>query len=585
MKYKLKNNPIDTASPTFLEDYFLGCGVNKLSSFLDKPDMFDEEPGHTLTNISAGVKMLMRHIDRGSSIFLQVDSDCDGYTSAAIMYSFIKEVSPDTEIFWNIHPAKEHGIFPEDVDWDYELVIVPDAGSNQLEETEELSRRADVLIIDHHIADIDINSDRVVVVNNQTSPDFKNKNLSGAGMVYKFIQYYCEYNFLGEIYEKYADLAAIGIVADSMDSRQLDNNFLIQRGLNNIYNKMIKALLDKQSFSVSSTTKPTKIDIAFYIAPIINGLIRFGTMEEKESFFRALIHNDIDESYERVYRGQIKVEDYYQKVARESANVKGAQDRSITKLVPLLRERIEEAGLDKNAIIIYTSPKSDPDEIPSTLTGLIAMRIANHYKKPTLVTRPVFIGKEVYYRGSGRALAADGFDSLKNYLTSTELVEYASGHDMAHGVSIPEANLEKLVKRANEDLGEIDFGSRTTEVDAVFEFGQSFRHILTAFANLNHLYGNSIPEPLFVVKMFISPHDLMVMGQGRNTFKFNSDGVSFIKFRAGDEIDFVEETLAQGSTGVEVLGRASMNEYNGQRSVQVIISEYQFIDAKEMVLF
>lgn len=73
MKYKLKNNPIDTTSPTFLEDYFLGCGVNKLSSFLDKPDMFDEESGNTLRNIKTGVKMLMKHIEKKSSVFLQVD--------------------------------------------------------------------------------------------------------------------------------------------------------------------------------------------------------------------------------------------------------------------------------------------------------------------------------------------------------------------------------------------------------------------------------------------------------------------------------------------------------------------------------
>lgn len=427
MKYKLKDTAIDIGSSTFLEDYFLNSGITKLSSFLNTPDIFDEAPADGLTNITEAVKMLMKHLDKGSSIYIPVDPDVDGFTSAAIIYQFIKEIKPSAEIWWDMPAAKEHGIKPELVDFDFDLAIIPDAGSNQLEETQELSQRMDILIIDHHIADIDVNSKRVIVVNNQMSPDFTNKNLSGSGMAYKFIQYYCEYNLLGDIYKKYVDLAAVGIVADSMDSRQLDNNFIIQQGLSNIQNRMLQSLLQRQAFSVSSVDNPTKIDIAFYIAPIINGLIRFGSMKEKENFFRALIHNDIDETYERVSRGVVKVENYYERVARESANVKAAQDRTILKLIPILQDKIERNNLHKNGMIIYTSAKKDVDEIPNTLTGLIAMRLANYYKKPVLVLRPVFMGKEVVYKGSGRAMVADGFDSFKDYLNETGLVEYAQG--------------------------------------------------------------------------------------------------------------------------------------------------------------
>ena len=197
-----------------------------------------------------------------------ITSDTDGYTSSAIMYNFITRIAPDIEIDFNIHPEKEHGIIPDDVDYGYDFVIVPDAGSNQADELEELSRRADVLIIDHHIADVDVNSDRVIVVNNQTSSFFSNKSLSGAGMVYKFVQAYCETYDYGEIYKDYQDLAAIGIIADSMDSRNLDNNYLIYHGLRNIKNPLIKELLNKRAFSVSSVEKPNKIDIAFYVPPL-----------------------------------------------------------------------------------------------------------------------------------------------------------------------------------------------------------------------------------------------------------------------------------------------------------------------------
>lgn len=329
---------------------------------------------------------------------------------------------------YNIHPQKEHGVFLEDIDFDIDLVIVPDAGSNQEEVMRELQQRAEVLIIDHHIADVDINSDRVVVVNNQTSAFFANKSLSGSGMVYKFIQAYSQKYDHGKLYEKYLDLAAIGIVADSMDSRNLDNNYLIYYGLRNIQNPMIKALLEMRAFSVSSVEMPNKIDIAFYVAPIINGLIRFGTMEEKLDFFYAFAEYDLTETFERTWRGEVKVETHYQKIARESANVKVKQDKAVNDLLPILQDRIESNGLDKNQIIICKTSRTNKDEVPQTVTGLVAMKLSAIYNRPVMVVRPVFRGnQEVVYQGSLRASAADGFPSFKDFLTDSGLVEYAAG--------------------------------------------------------------------------------------------------------------------------------------------------------------
>lgn len=427
MKFKLKDHVIGPESFNPVDDYLRSIGIEETKSFINRPSESDEETWKTIHNIDKAVAMLKKHIDNDSSIFLQVDSDTDGYTSAAIIYNFIRTISPDTEIDFNIHPEKEHGIIPDDVGFHYDLVIVPDAGSNQDDDLEELQRRADVLIIDHHIADVDVNSDKVVVVNNQTSPDFKNKSSSGAGMVYKFVKAYSETYGYGDIYKKYLDLAAIGIVADSMDSRNLDNNYIIYHGLRNIKNPMIKALIQYRAFSVSNVDSPNKIDIAFYVAPIINGLIRFGDMEEKREFFYALGNDDIIETHERTWRGEVKVETYYEKVARESANVKTKQDTAVNKLLPILRERIESNGLDKNQIIVCKTSKSNPNEVPKTVTGLVAMKLSAIYNRPVLVVRPIFSANEVTYAGSGRASAADGFDSFKRFLDESGYTTFAAG--------------------------------------------------------------------------------------------------------------------------------------------------------------
>ena len=103
-------------------------------------------------------------------------------------------------------------------------------------------------------------------------------------MTYKFIQAYQRTHKVGNP-EKYVDLAMLGILSDMMLITELDNNFIIKKGLKSIQNKMFKALLAKQSYSVTSTSAPTIIDIVFYVTPVINGTIRMGSISERANLF------------------------------------------------------------------------------------------------------------------------------------------------------------------------------------------------------------------------------------------------------------------------------------------------------------
>ncbi|MBD5016511.1 single-stranded-DNA-specific exonuclease RecJ, partial [Xanthomonas citri pv. citri] len=70
---------------------------------------------------------------------------------------------------------------------DVDLVIIPDAGSSQFEEHEALNKRGtEIIVIDHH--ECERVSEHAIVVNNQLSPNYSNKTLTGAGMAYKFCQ-------------------------------------------------------------------------------------------------------------------------------------------------------------------------------------------------------------------------------------------------------------------------------------------------------------------------------------------------------------------------------------------------------------
>ena len=134
--------------------------------------------------------MLLKHLGANDKIFIQIDSDVDGYTSAAALINYINFFAPghaQNKISYRIHEGKQHGIILDTIPEDVKLVIVPDAGSNDLEQHKILKERGvDVLIIDHHESD-QITQD-ACLINNQTC-SYPNKTLSGVGMVYKFCQY------------------------------------------------------------------------------------------------------------------------------------------------------------------------------------------------------------------------------------------------------------------------------------------------------------------------------------------------------------------------------------------------------------
>lgn len=141
-------------------------------------------------NIDKGAKMLLNHVLNQSKIFIQVDCDCDGYTSAAVLINYLYKLFPNlvlNNISYGIHDDKTHGVEIQKVPEDCKLVIIPDAGSNQIEEHKILfDKGIDVLVLDHHQSSAV--SPYACIINNQLC-DYPTKSLSGAGIVYKFCCY------------------------------------------------------------------------------------------------------------------------------------------------------------------------------------------------------------------------------------------------------------------------------------------------------------------------------------------------------------------------------------------------------------
>lgn len=580
--YRLKQNSISANSSDYFADYLRSLGIRKVESFMEMPFDEDEESPKNLDNIEELVDALHNGFILNKTFYLQPDADVDGYTSAAIFYRYFKDLYPNAKIYWEVHDGKEHGIILKKIPVWVDIVVIPDAGSNQFEEQKELVRRnQQVLVIDHHSVDNFQVIDGVIVVNNQLSERFKNKSLSGAGVVYKVIQRYSQKYNDGKYHLNFIDLAAIGIVSDMMDTRNLDNNYIIYHGLRNIKNPLIKALLQKQSYSVSNVVKPNKIDIAFYITPLINAVVRVGTMQENGDFFQGLIDYTNTDTNVNNFRGKISVETYYDRLAREAYNTRNRQNKTKEKSMLYLDSIIQEQELDKNAIIAVISSKDDEVTLPKTMTGLVAMEFVKKYKKPVLVLRPKVIDGKKFLYGSGRANSVDGFESFRNELNESLIMDFAEGHDNAFGVGIEEEKLPLLIEYMNKNFSQVDFGSEIIDVDYIFDFEDINNEMLFEFAKHNDIYGNQIPQPKFAFKFFLNKDLIQVMGKKGNTLKINYNNLNFIKFYADDILnelsqDTTDFFIQSKNLEITIIGRPQLNEFNGIVSLQIVIDNFAF---------
>lgn len=574
---KLKQSTIDPNNLNYLSAYLESLGIEKKDVlYFTMPSRFEPQWNgivgdnpHMLRNLQAAVDKVREHLNMGSQIFIQVDSDVDGFTSSAILYNYMKRRYPAANIRYRLHEGKQHGLILSTVPEGTKLIIVPDAGSMQIEELTAASQAGyDVVVLDHHEYDETTSIPNVIIVNSQQS-DFSNHSLSGAGVAFMFIKLFDEGSMI-PVADVYMDLAALGIISDVMDSRVVGNQILIFHGLHNIRNKLFRELLLKQSFKIPDPTNPTKIDIAFYIAPLINGLIRSGSQEEKEFVFSTMLEDGEDETFESTTRNGIRVETKWQKAARLAANAKSRQDAAKKKMITFLCKKIDKEKLADHKILLVALNEKESEEVNPNIVGLAAMDIAKKYNRPTLILR--YACEEdgvVYYTGSGRSNNYTDFPSFKAFLEETGLCMFVAGHANAFGAAVLSVNRDELIKVADEKLANINYDDSVVEVDYYFK-GIINTALLEAFASASFLWGNLIPEPLFAFDFTVGLEDVMVMGANESTMKIRKSGVDFLMFNAKEIIDQLQ---ANGRSNVTLIGTPAINEWMGKRTVQIKITD------------
>ena len=547
-----------------------------------------------------------------------VDSDCDGFTSSAVLVNYLYDLFPawvENHLTWFMHEGKQHGLSdlslePESVG-NYKLILIPDASSNDYEYHEVLDNMGiDIVVLDHHEASHV--SPHATIINNQLS-DYPNKEMSGVGIVWQFCKYMDD--LMGVSYaDNYLDLVALGMDADMMSLKSFETKHLINKGFEEQYvkNPFFAAICDKHSYSMKNQINP--MSVAFYVAPYVNAIVRSGTMQEKEIVFQSMLKFKAFEKIPSNKRGHKpgEMEQLYIQAMRTVTNVKNRQTRAQDAGMAYLEQMIEENNLLDNKVLLFLL---EPGKIDKNIAGLVANKMMAKYQRPCcILTRVEDISGgdlvledgtgvikfapsviKVSYQGSARGCDKAGVTNFKEICENTECIMFAEGHQGAFGLGIYSHtvgvddevagdNIIQFLERTNEALSDIS-DEAIYYVDYIYDnVNVNPRHI-EDIARYPELWGKDIDEPFVAIKgLKITKDMITLMSPDKSpTIKIAlPNGVSLIKFNSSEE-EFSTLFSEQGYIEVDIVGRCGMNERGYKPSPQIYIEDYEIVNRMKYI--
>ena len=515
----------------FIQEYLKALGVEDINLYLN-PDSSCLDDAKFYPNMEKAANLLFKATTDKYKIGLLVDVDCDGMCSATIIRTFLNTYYDVDPVIY-IRQGKAHGLrasASEDIVEQIkangiQLMIIPDAGTNDAPECHDLKANGcNTLILDHH--KVEINNPDAVIVNHHLGNGL-NVALSGTGVTAKFIQYYCEHYHVDAPYMN--DLVAMSIFSDSCSLIPLENRCYADVGMHRVENNMIKAMLPLANrYGVNPT------GYSWAMIPLINAICRQEKIDDKRKLFDAMSgHGDIDEA--------IKM-------------CKSAHRLQADEVKQIMEEVEPTLDLNHKVVIGYAKPQD------ANLIGLVANKFMSKYHKPIILLRPM---NATTWSGSFRSPVP------LNEIINNSGYGRALGHDFAAGVYVKKADLPKLI----DYLDTIDFPDEPEiNVTACLNASDVNVKMCQMCEDNKELYGTGVPEPTFFFQGIIYPENVQMFKKRTTTIKVTLDGMDFLMFMANQ--DQIDDFTFNGPKLINIVATLSTNTWNNVTTKQGKIKNY-----------
>lgn len=565
---ELKIHPI-IAKLLFKRGY---TDVKSAKRFIGMESEMLENP-FDMKDISKGIERINQAIQRKEKITVYGDYDVDGVTSVCTLYLYLKSKGADIDYYIPNRSGEGYGVSTQAIDAikseGTSLIITVDTGTTANDEVlYAKSLGIDFVITDHHECRAEIPEACAVI--NPHRPDCKYpfKELAGVGVVFKLITAFeekiCKKSRKDAalyVFSKYADLVAIGTIADVMPIKE-ENRIIVSYGLNMIQNTErhgVLALMDasssRENQRADTHKKRSKITsgyVGYTLAPRINAAGRIRSAKIAVELF--LADNMLDA----------------RAIAEELCLANKERQAEENKIMKEAYEKIEAMNLDEKSVIVL-----DADNWHHGVIGIVASRITEKYSRPSILVS--FEGNEDSEdkmldvgKGSGRSIKGMNLVDALCYC-SENLLKFG-GHELAAGLSVRRDKLEIFKEQINEyakkNLSESDMVP-TIEADCVIDFDDVNIQLAHQLQRLEP-YGVGNPIPTFVLKS-VYVNEITGVSEGKHTrFSFGNGTQSV----TGMYFSNSPESLGiYPGDRVDVLFNLDINEWLGRKSVQLIVKD------------
>ncbi|EAV6545475.1 single-stranded-DNA-specific exonuclease RecJ [Salmonella enterica] len=524
-------------------------------------------PWQQLSGIDNAVEILYNAFREGTRIIVVGDFDADGATSTALSVLGMRALGCDNISYLVPNRFEDgYGLSPEVVDQakarGAQLIVTVDNGiSSHAGVANAKTLGIPVIVTDHHLPGDTLPDAEAIINPNLRDCEFPSKSLAGVGVAFylmlalrTFLRdkgWFDERNIAPPNLAELLDLVALGTVADVVPL-DANNRILTWQGLSRIRagkcRPGIKALLE---ISNRDPQQLAASDLGFALGPRLNAA---GRLDDMSVGVALLLCDNLGE-------------------ARVLASELDALNQT--------RKEIEQ-GMQAEALILCEKLERSSETLPGGLAmyhpewhqgvvGILASRIKERFHRPVIAFAPAGDGT---LKGSGRSIQGlhmrDALERLDTLYP--DLMIKFGGHAMAAGLSLEEHKFEQFQQRFGELVTEwLDPALLQGEVisDGPLSAAEMSMEVAQLLRDAGP-WGQMFPEPLFDGRFRLLQQRLV----GERHLKVMVEPVGGGPLLDG--IAFNIDTTCWPDNGVrevELAYKLDINEFRGNRSLQIIIDD------------
>lgn len=529
----------------------------KAYEFLN-PSLDSLHDARLLPDFHNACKAILGAKERGERIYVHGDYDVDGVTSAAIYQRFLSKIGCQVQAHVPHRMREGYGIHELAVEEaksvGAKLFLTCDCGTSAHRQI-ELAREAGMasVVTDHHTVGSELPAANAVVNPHRSDSTYPFAELSGAGVAFKL----CDgiNRLLGNdpnhFRRAYLDLAALGTIADVMPLIG-ENRIIAKFGL--------ERLSETKKVGLQALMRAANLDpklglsayhVGFVLGPRLNAA---GRIDDAALSLQVLLESD-PEVADQVAK----------KIEAINLQRKAEQTRIFEEAVQMV---ISDGQSESNVIVVAGA------NWHSGIVGIVAGKLTEMFRRPSFVLS--FDPDSGVCKGSARSILnfhlADAIRSFPNlFLTG-------GGHALAAGCSFHIDKLaeirESLDRYADERLTPEDF---LPIVRADLEVSLDELN-LAAAESLKMLqpFGCENPEPLFLIRDAVIAQITPTRNPEHARFLIKQESLPTVSGMAFG----IGERLSASGAGLRanLLVRASVDEYRGQREFKVHLKDYAAVE-------